>query len=192
MAEKAQKPLDKNKRPPISVEMSDKEAATQCFAPVVERWCSLNRRNEGLPNCRDFQQDNLEDFPSRVSVMEPIDGGRDFRFVIYAGAIIEAGGVDMTGYCLSDLHVEALRDAMIRNVQLVMTKKTTGIWRYRHGWKESTFDYCCLYLPLQYGDEDGIRIHSVIVNTDPSRRQMYKGRFEKTRHAVKPDQFKHQ
>lgn len=165
------------------------QPATKCFSSVVERWKKLGVQASGLPSSRDFQPDHLTDFPSRVSVIEPLDDGRDFRYIIYAAAIVDAGGVDMTGYCLSDFPDEAFSVAVMRNVRLVLNDRQPGIWRYRHDWMERQYDYCCLYVPLRNGENDDIRIYSIIVNTDPDRRQLYTGRFENTRKAVKPDQL---
>lgn len=173
----------------LFVSMNADQPATRCFGPVIERWKKLGEQVSRLPSSRDFQPDHLTDFPSRVSVIEPVDAGCDFRYVIYAAAIVEAGGVDMTGYCLSDFHDEALRIHLTRNVRRVMNDRQPGIWRYRHDWMGRSYDYCCLYVPLRHGENDDIRIYSIIVNTDPDRRQLYTGRFESTRKAVKPDQL---
>jgi len=172
----------------ISVPMDALHPATECFGPVIERWQTVAGQSEGLPFTRDFQADHLSAFQSRVSVIEPVENGKDFKFVIYAGAIIDAGGIDMTGYQTSDFHDPEFRAVFAGDLKTVLKNRRPGIWRYRHEWRGTSFDYCCLHIPLQHGDGGNDRIHSITMNTDPARRQLYSGHFQKIRKAVKPDQ----
>ena len=170
--------------------MDAADPATECFVPVIRKWQTLYSLSGHLPSSREFQPDHLKEFPSRISVIEPVRGGEDFRYVIYAAAVVHAGGVDMTGYHVSDFFDEKLRTAVTKNLRAVLSDEEPRIWRYRHNWKDRSYDYCSLYIPLVHGAEKRFRIHSIIVNTDPTRRQLYSGRFEHTRMAVKPDQFR--
>lgn len=109
----------------------------------------------------------------RISIVDPIDDAQDFRYAIYAGAIVHAGGVDMTGRLLSEFPYPDFRGAIQQSHRESFLERWPKIWRFRHIWRETTYDYCTLYLPVRRVQDGSIRLHTIIVNTDPRRRRLY-------------------
>lgn len=150
---------------------------TACFAPVVERWWALSEETGTLPDDQAFWPDSWPEFVGRISIVEPIDDGQDFRYAIYAGAIVDAGGVDMTGRLVSEFPYDDLRNAIRQSHSNALMNLCPAIWRYRHLWRGTSFDYCTLYLPVRRARDGSTRLHTIIVNTDPKRRRRYAARF---------------
>lgn len=163
--------------------------ATACFAPVVRRWHLLAGQVGDLPADRDFWADSLDEFAGRISVLEAGDDGSDFRYVIHAGAIVHAGGVDMTGYRVSDHPFEGVRAALLRIYRSTFRRRAPESWRLRHEWRGQHYDYCLLQLPVRHRSTGAIRIHTIIVNTDPGRRRLYKAGFFPGREILRPDEI---
>ena len=182
--------------PPSTVEIFEQigtdTAGTACFAPVVERWEALSREagSEGadaLANDQAFWLDSWPEFAGRISIVEPLDGGRDFRYAIYAGAIVDAGGVDMTGRLVSEFPYPDFRHAILQSHRAAFLKQKPEIWRFRHVWRETTYDYCTIYLPVRRVQDGSIRLHTIIVNTDPMRRRLYTARFATGNAVLAPE-----
>ena len=155
---------------------------TACFAPVLERWLALSKEAnyEGagaIPRDQAFWLDSWPEFAGRISIVDRVDDGQDFRYAIYAGAIVHAGGVDMTGRLVSEFPYQDFRDAVLQSHRNAIEKQTPEIWRFRHVWRGASYDYCTLYLPVRRAHDGSIRLHTIIVNTDPERRRLYSARF---------------
>lgn len=155
---------------------------TACFAPVVERWWALSMEAQsegagGLPSDQAFWLDSWPEFGGRISIVDPVADGRDFRYVIYAGAIVDAGGVDMTGRLVSEFPYADFRNAILQSYGSAYLERKPAIWRFRHIWRGASYDYCTLYLPVRRAHDGSIRLHTIIVNTDPERRRLYSARF---------------
>ncbi|MEC9347003.1 MAG: hypothetical protein VYB54_12315 [Pseudomonadota bacterium] len=163
---------------------------TACFAPVIDTWHLLAGDGGELPPDRSFWADRLTDFAGRISVLLPEDDGRDFFYVIYAGAIVDAGGVDMTGFRVSDFPFAGVREALSRCYRSTLRHGVPEIWRTRHDWRGQLYDYCLLVLPVRHVSSGRTRLHVLIVNTDPRRRRLYKAGFLPGREILKPDDLR--
>jgi hypothetical protein len=160
---------------------------TTCFKPVIAHWETLSEGADIIPPGQAFGPDSWSEFLGRISVLDPIDDGRDFRYAIHAGAIVHAGGVDMTGRHVSEFPYADFRDSVLHSHRTVFEARKPAIWRFRHIWRAKTYDYCTLYLPVRKSGDGSIRLHTIIVNTDPSRRRLYTARFVSGQTNLSPE-----
>jgi len=176
----------------IAEEIGTDHPGTRCLAPLVTRWEEIAKETGDLPSSDHFMMDSLGEFAGRLSVVEPV-GADDFRYVIYAGAVANVGGVDMGDRRVSDFPYADLR-AWFRTVyRRVMEERRPKICRLRHDWRGTVYDYCTLNLPVLRASTGKVRIHTVLVNTDPARRKLYQSQFVtgqslETPEDIRPDQ----
>jgi hypothetical protein len=87
-----------------------------------------------------------------INLLEPVDGGRDFRYRLYGSCIAEVTGDDLTGRRVSDLWASAhvvdfsvacYRAAMIRGVPLLTVRYPAGAKHVAY-WERFAVSYRCV------------------------------------------------
>jgi hypothetical protein len=143
-------------------------------ADIVMRWWSA-KPPDGLPPRSAFPADEWGDLFGMISVVEPVDGGRDFRYRIHAGTVATIAGLDLTGKFLSDLPYADYREELIRLSAEVMENGEPGFRRMKIMWMGSEYDYVRVALPV-IADDLGTQVISAFLHTDPEKPK-YQSRF---------------
>lgn len=101
-----------------------------------------------------------------MTVLEPIDGGRDFRYRLHGGALARMIGIDMTGRRLSEhpnhVHAAEFVIALFRAVR----RRRRPLFSVRH-LDGSAGARCRQTLALPFVDEVGDRVTRLLTATVP-------------------------
>lgn len=78
-----------------------KELLKENELSLLQFWDSL-RAGRAMPERSDIKPEGLFPWLGYLHLLEPIDGGRDFRYVIFTTRTLIGKDRDMTGKCVSD------------------------------------------------------------------------------------------
>jgi len=78
-----------------------KELLKENELSLLQFWDS-RRAGRTMPERSDFKPEDLYPWLGYLHLLEPIDGGRDFRYVIFTTRTLIGKDKDMTGKCVSD------------------------------------------------------------------------------------------
>jgi hypothetical protein len=101
---------------------------------LLDHWLKLTD-GIGLPLARTLNPFELEPARGYVMVLQPVEGGRDFRYRFYGSRLTVVSGFDMTGRRLSshpvstyaaEFAIAAYRAAMRRRLPLYTTRDPVG------------------------------------------------------------------
>ena len=145
--------------------------------PLVERWRRARSGDPArLPPREDFAPETLGGLLGRVSLLEPLDGGRDFRFRIHAGIAADVGGLELDGKLVGEMPYPDYREAIIRLYSAALQAEAPLFARMRINWFGRVFDYANAVLPLLDGARGVPTILSVMLHYDVTR-PAYVSRF---------------
>lgn len=144
---------------------------------LVERWLEARRAEpDRLPSRDLFAPERLGNLIGRISLLEPVDGGRDFRYRIHAGIAADVAGLDLNGKHVSDLPYDAYREAVLGQYRSALASGDLRFDRIRLNWFGTIYDYVRVTMPVADPSSRMPLILSVIMHTDP-RRPRYVSRF---------------
>lgn len=151
---------------------------------VVARWWS-NKPSDGLPPRSVFPAEGWGELFGRISVLEPVDDGADFRYRLHAGTAATLARLDLTGRLLSEMPYADYAAELICQAQTVFRSGVPGFHRMRIRWLGQEYDYVRVALPVA-ADGGGVQLLSVILHTDPDKPR-YRSRFVSAAAEPEPD-----
>lgn len=127
---------------------------------LVALWHS-KRVDGGLPARRDFDPQTLKWLLGWISIVDVIDGGRDYIFRLYGSRVAEALGFDLTGKSISDYphgRADVLRESYER---VTRTGEIDRIaWATLSNTGKPTVVWERIVLPLA---DDGVTVNKLMV-----------------------------
>jgi len=145
---------------------------------IVTRWWR-NKPEDDLPPRSVFPAEGWGAVFGRVSILEPLDGGRDFRYRLHSGTAAAVGGRDLTGTLVSEMPYEDYAEELIRQFSQALESGEPGFHRLKIEWNDTVFDYSRVALPVRTDDGE-VQVLSVILHTDPLK-DPYRSRFMSAR-----------
>ncbi|MEQ8817938.1 MAG: PAS domain-containing protein [Thalassobaculum sp.] len=157
--------------------------------PLVARWRRARSGDPGrLPPRDAFSPETLGGLLGRISLLEPVDGGRDFRFRIHAGIAADVGGIELGGKLVGEMPYPAYREAIVALFAAALEAEEPRFGRMRINWFGTIYDYVDLALPLLDRTRDVPMVLSVMLHYDVTR-PTYVSRFRPAamdRDTIKP------
>lgn len=117
---------------------------------LLTHWNTLRAGASSLPHERQFDLGNLEpSVAGHVMLLEPVDGGRDFRYAFYGERLARISHIDMTGRRLSEHPASAYAIDFGIAVYCAACERREPIYSERHpvGARDAT-TWLRLVLPL--------------------------------------------
>lgn len=128
---------------------------------LLDRWHAERvDKPERLPPRDAFSPETLGRLLGRISLLEPIEGGRDFRYRIHAGIAADVGGLDLGGKRVGEMPYPDYREAIIRLFAGALEAETPQLQRMRINWFGTIYDYIDVAMPLY----DESRVTPVILS----------------------------
>ena len=89
-------------------------------------------RDGALPSRRDIDPLEMKAWLGRISLLEIVDHGADFRFRLHGSTLVQGVGIDMTGRMLSEARPVELRDVAMAQYREVYHRRApllvVGSW----------------------------------------------------------------
>lgn len=151
-------------KPRFAWNPSDAALASDKLRFLMSHWTEL-RGTDPMPHMRAIDPLNMRPVLGYIMLLEPIDGGRDFRYLVYGSEIAAVSEIEMTGKIASALAASqnvvefgmaAYRAAWERQAPLYTVRSPLGAYR--------TAEWHRLTLPL--AGDDG-RIGRLIAGSVP-------------------------
>ncbi len=156
---------------------------------LLDRWQAARADNpDRLPPREAFSPETLGRLLGRISLLEPIDGGRDFRFRIHAGIAADVGGLDLGGKRVGEMPYPDYREAIVRLFAAALEVEAPQLERMRINWFGTIYDYIDVAVPL-YDETRGTPvILSILLHFDVDR-PTYVSRYRSASVDGEPDFF---
>jgi len=121
---------------------------------LLERWIALKADAGGVPHDRQIDLASLEPAAGYLMLIEPIDDGRDFRYLTYGDILARISNIDMTGRRLSEHPASAYAIDFGLAVYHAVCERREPIYSERHpaGARDATV---WLRLVLPFVDDAG-------------------------------------
>ncbi len=134
------------------------------FAELYRAWEEARARRGGaLPAWGDLDPERLAACRDNLMLLEVIDGGRDYRYLVYGRGIARHFGRDMTGRRTSELPPRAAR-LFIEIYQRILRERVPYFSRSEAAASVSVAYWDRLMLPLS---DDGERIDRIVATNYP-------------------------
>lgn len=99
--------LGDNTEPPVVVwNPAPEEIRTDLVRSVLDHWNGLRGQDKAPPIAR-LDPVGLRSALGYVMLVDPVDGGADFRYRLYGSLIASVSGMDLTGRLVSEHHASA-------------------------------------------------------------------------------------
>jgi len=137
---------------------------------LLDRWHAVRAgKPDRLPRREAFSPETLGRLLGRISLLEPIDGGLDFRFRIHAGIAADVGGIDLGGKRVGEMPYPDYREAIIRLFVAAIETQTPQLQRIRINWFGTIYDYIDVAVPLYDEVRETPVILSIMLHYDVDR-----------------------
>ena len=137
---------------------------------LLERWRAARAGDPGrLPSREAFSPESLGRLLGRVSLLEPLAGGRDFRFRVHAGIAADVGGIDLAGKRVGEMPYPDYSRAIIRAFATAIETEAPQIQRLRLNWFGTVYDYTDVVLPLLDEARETQAVLSIMLHYDVDR-----------------------
>ena len=132
------------------------------FAEQVDlfKMWTRKRGDRRMPSRTDLSPNDLRPWLGDIHLIEPIDGGRDFRYLVYGTEIARYYDVEMTRRRVSDWP-EMMRDAAMRTYSRVVQNACPYLVRQNEQAQGRTHSNHRLVLPLS---NDGKTVDQLITH----------------------------
>ncbi len=129
-----------------------KERLTEKELSLLQFW-NGRRAGRAMPERSDFRPEDLFSWIGYLHLLEPIDGGRDFRYAVFTTRTLVGEDQDMNGKRVSDWGDERVEYALrLYGAVIEQARPIYNMVPERH--KDDWIVYSRLCLPL--GTKDGI------------------------------------
>lgn len=151
-----------------AIELSRDAPAVRPALHMLEHWESWT--GPGLPLRAHFPPESFGKLMGRISLLDPVDGGADFIYRIYAIIATNKGGVDLTGTRLSDIPYPDYAAALIRQSRQSLSSSQPTMHENRFIWRNQTYGICRVGLPIRDKADGDDMLMVIDLHADPDKR----------------------
>ena len=140
--------------PEVHLSPRPEQISAEALRFLVQRWYHL-RASGSSPHLRHIDPFALRPALGYLMVLEPVDGGRDFRYRLFGSSIARISGFDMTGRKLSEHPARAYVSEFGIAVCRASLRGGQPIYSTRHP-VGAEFTTCWHRLALPFVDDAGV------------------------------------